>query len=113
MKGKFFSTSKRKAGTIAVICTAMVLTLGASTVFAANTDTQSVNNGLFKAVAAGVVEVRTGEIPDGVNAGFAVKVENGVTLYSTDGGKTWSETVPDGYNVDAAPDGRVTVRVAK
>lgn len=35
-----------------------------------------------------------------------VKVENGVTLYSTDDGKTWSETAPDGVTV--GEDGKVT-----
>jgi len=37
-----------------------------------------------------------------------VKVENGVTLYSTDDGKTWSQTAPDGVTV--GEDGKVTFR---
>lgn len=31
--------------------------------------------------------------------GLLSKVENGVRSYSTDGGKTWSEKVPDGVTV--------------
>lgn len=50
-----------------------------------------------------------GEIPDDSVSSFAVKTENGVELYSTDGGQSWSETPPDGTTVNG--DGSVSYQV--
>ncbi|ATW25150.1 sialidase family protein [Candidatus Formimonas warabiya] len=36
---------------------------------------------------------------DAHGMGLMVKVESGVKLYSTDGGKTWSENAPDGVTI--------------
>lgn len=45
----------------------------------------------------GKVSMMYGTPPkDGEGKGILCKVENGVTSYSTDGGKTWSEKTPDG-----------------
>lgn len=38
-----------------------------------------------------------------------VKNEDGVRLYSTDGGNTWSKQAPDGVNETVHADGRVTI----
>lgn len=46
-------------------------------------------------------------IPDGV-PDLMIKIENGVKLYSTDGGKTWSEQAPEGVTETAGEDGKVT-----
>jgi hypothetical protein len=56
---------------------------------------------------------------DGVNGvdgssseigGFAVSCgEDGVTRYSTDGGETWSESVPEGVRITEGSDGVTTV----
>lgn len=46
--------------------------------------------------------------PEGVDTkGLMVKVENGVSLYSTDSGKTWSKNAPDGVTV--SQDGKITM----
>ncbi|AST58424.1 hypothetical protein BFT35_01700 [Thermoanaerobacterium thermosaccharolyticum] len=71
-------TTKKKAGAI-VLCTALVAALGIGTVFAAN----SMNS-------------------------LQVKMENGVRIYSTDDGKTWSQNAPDGVTV-SDKDGKITV----
>ncbi len=71
MKAKFSSilnTGKKKAGIVAV-CTALTLTLGATTVFAANTAT-------------------------GGKLGDLFRLDNGKASYSTDGGQTWNEGTP-------------------
>jgi hypothetical protein len=119
MNKELLDTAKRKAGTIA-ICTALVLTLGASTALAADT-TQDANAGLPLLTKAGVLKIWDSAIPVGtttitdgelagiVHSTLAVKTENGVTQYSTDGGQTWSETAPDGFNVAVNPEGSVSV----
>ncbi|AOY78028.1 WD40/YVTN/BNR-like repeat-containing protein [Clostridium formicaceticum] len=69
MKSKILSTmntTKKKAG-IALLCGTLVAATGAGTVFAAND-----------------------------SAAMLRKVENGVTIYSTDGSQTWSENAPEG-----------------
>lgn len=71
-------TSKKKAG-IFVFCTAIVATLGVGTALAAN----SMNT-------------------------LQVKMENGVSSYSTDDGSTWSQDVPDGVTVNEQ-EGRLTI----
>jgi Neuraminidase (sialidase) len=119
MNKKLLDTTKRKAGTIAV-CTALVLTLGASTALAADT-TQGANAGFplltkagalkiwDSAIPVGAVKINDGELSGIVHSTLAVKTENGVTQYSTDGGQTWSETAPDGFNVNVNPAGIVSV----
>ncbi|SNS93232.1 BNR/Asp-box repeat-containing protein [Anaerovirgula multivorans] len=69
MKSKILltmNTTKKKAG-VALLCGALVATIGAGTVFAAND-----------------------------SATMLRKIEDGVTIYSTDGGQTWSENAPEG-----------------
>lgn len=50
------------------------------------------------------------ERPEPGDDSFSVKNENGKTEYSTDGGATWSETIPDGYELTENPDGSVIVK---
>ncbi|MDR1713806.1 MAG: glycoside hydrolase [Coriobacteriales bacterium] len=49
-------------------------------------------------------------VPDGATASLAVRTEDGVTYYSSDGGSTWSETPPDDVEVSVGSDGSVSVR---
>lgn len=46
-------------------------------------------------------------IPDGV-PDLMIKIEKGVKLYSTDGGKTWSDQAPEGVTETVGEDGKVT-----
>jgi hypothetical protein len=81
MKSKILSimdATKKKAG-VALLCGALVATIGAGTALAAYSKTS-----------------------------MQVKMENGVRSYSTDGGKTWSEKAPDGVTV-SDKDGKVTI----
>ncbi|WP_082053641.1 WD40/YVTN/BNR-like repeat-containing protein [Gordoniibacillus kamchatkensis] len=73
--------TKKKAG-VALLCGALLATLGTGTALAANS----------------IASAKTG---------LQVKVENGVRLYSTDGGKTWSKNPPDGVTV-SEQDGKIT-----
>jgi photosystem II stability/assembly factor-like uncharacterized protein len=66
--------------------------------------------------AQGRTTVSIGEVPDGAAAfetdSLGVGVNDsgdGVIRYTTDGGATWSEQVPDGVTVTEGPDGKVTV----
>jgi hypothetical protein len=59
----------------------------------------------------GAKRIKDDQVATNGLGGFAVKVEDGVTLYSIDGGKTWSETVPGGYIVDVQPDGTIRVNL--
>jgi hypothetical protein len=101
---------KKKLGAL-IVCGALVVSLGAVSVSAANPMTA-----LQSADAGGKVFITNGKTwskaPEGaqeaVNEGgpagapaarsFMIKDENGVKLYSVDGGKTWSRQAPDGYS---------------
>lgn len=71
-------TAKKKAVAI-VLCTALVVALSVGAVYAANP----------------------------MNF-LQVKTENGVRIYSTDNGKTWSQDAPDGVTV-SEKDGILTI----
>jgi Neuraminidase (sialidase) len=115
----FADTAKKKAGAV-LICGALVATVGAGAAWAANsiaTLDVIVEDGVTKystdggktwgKQAPGVTERTT---PDGehivtngtppkegeAGQGTLAKVEDGVTSYSTDGGKTWSEKASEG-----------------
>ncbi|MFZ5966458.1 MAG: hypothetical protein ACOYVK_04705 [Bacillota bacterium] len=56
----------------------------------------------------GKITHTNGNPPDGADVkGLMVKMENGVRLYSIDGGKTWSKNAPEGVILDE--DGKVTM----
>ena len=121
MKSKILSmldTTKKKVGAV-VLCGALVAAIGAGTAFASNSITSlqvKMENGVrtystdggktwSKNVPDGVavndkdgkLTISNGTPPkDGEGKGILCKVENGVSSYSTDGGKTWSENAPDG-----------------
>lgn len=121
MKSKILSmlnTTKKKVGAI-VLCGTLVTAIGAGTAFAAstiNTLQVKMENGIRTYSADGgktwskdtpdnvVVDDKDGKITiwngippkDGEQHGMLSKVENGVGAYSSDGGKTWSETAPAG-----------------
>jgi hypothetical protein len=81
MKNKILSimnATKKKAG-VALLCGALVATIGAGTALGSNSKTS-----------------------------LLVKMDNGVRLYSTDSGKTWSEKAPDGVTVSDR-DGKITI----
>ncbi|MEF3302202.1 sialidase family protein [Paenibacillus sp. GYB003] len=47
-------------------------------------------------------------VPDGAETNLTIKIENGVKLYSTDGGKSWSKQAPEGVTETADADGKMT-----
>lgn len=68
------------------------------------------NNGLPPADSGGQSLVAIGTPPaEGEANGFITRNEKGVMSYSTDGGKTWSDTAPEGYKTTINPDGSVSV----
>ncbi|WP_273225545.1 hypothetical protein [Geosporobacter ferrireducens] len=118
------NTTKKKAGAV-LLCGALVATIGAGTAFAANPETSilsKIENGVRAYSTDGgqtwsenvpadmpVFNGREGTVMRGMEtngagymvktkdgAGYMVKIENGTKLYSTDGGETWSEDVPEG-----------------
>lgn len=127
-------TRKKKAG--AILLTGLLITaLGTGAAFAANA-TNTGQSLMAKVQKNGVASYSTDggqtwsqNAPDGVTMtqdkegkvtiskgvppkegegqGVLAKVENGVTSYSTDGGKTWSKKAPTG--VTTSSDGHVTV----
>lgn len=118
MKGKMMDSAKKKAGVV-LLFGALVAALGVGTAYAANfnsslqvkmengvrlystdggkTWSKNAPNGVTVSDNDGKLTVTNGTPPkDGEGKGTLTKVENGVRSYSTDGGKTWSETAPDG-----------------
>ncbi|GAC43901.1 sialidase family protein, partial [Paenibacillus popilliae] len=115
------NTTKKKAGA-AILCGALALTLGTgTTTFAAagNTDSMLINNknGVITYSTDGgqtwsenapatmpALNMGEGNIKiknkfaseEGMKSKVMVKLEDGVKLYSTDDGQTWSETAPEG-----------------
>jgi len=116
------NTTKKKMGA-ALLCATLAATIGTGTVLASNS-----TNSLFYKVVNGVKSYSTdggktwsGKAPEGVTideakdstggdlkglsfegtngGGLAVRMENGVRSYSTDGGKTWSKDVPKGVTI--------------
>jgi len=128
-----FNTHTKKIAAI-VTCTALVLSFGAVSVFAAgglpvgsslvkNEDgnmSYSVDGGTTWTEGApadynveygedGTVQSWVGgEKPEPGDGAFVTKNENGKVSYSTDGGETWSEKAPEGFTQN--PDGSISVR---
>ncbi|WP_040205834.1 sialidase family protein [Neobacillus jeddahensis] len=76
--GLMMNTTKRKVGA-AVLCGALMASIGIGTAYAANS-----------------------------MSSLQVKSMNGVTTYSTDEGKTWSEKAPEGVS-SSEKDGKLTI----
>ncbi|MFK7696299.1 sialidase family protein [Paenibacillus sp. HJGM_3] len=118
MKGKMMDSAKKKAGVV-LLFGALIAALGVGTAYAANfhpslqvkmengvrlystdggkTWSKNAPNGVTVSDNDGKLTITNGTPPkDGEGKGTLTKVENGVRSYSTDGGKTWSETAPDG-----------------
>ncbi|APM40220.1 sialidase family protein [Clostridium kluyveri] len=118
------NTTKKKMGA-ALLCGAFAATIGTGTVLASNSTNSllgKVVNGV-RSYSTDGGKTWSGKAPEGVTVnedkdstggvlkglslegdtkgkgGLAVKVENGVRSYSTDGGKTWSKEVPKGVTV--------------
>ncbi|MEL7568458.1 MAG: sialidase family protein [Dehalobacterium sp.] len=112
------NTTKKKVGAV-VLCGALVAAIGTGAVFAASsmnslqvkmengvrsystdggkTWSQNTPEGVTVSDQDGKLTISNGTpLKDGEGTGVLCKVENGVTLYSTDGGKTWSEKAPAG-----------------
>ncbi|RYD02153.1 hypothetical protein N752_27260 [Desulforamulus aquiferis] len=119
---KVLNTTKKKAG-VAILCGALVTTLGTGTAFAESSNTimlgkfekgqisyssdrgQTWNENVPDGAPFNIKEgkVIIGIAPEG-GSGILVKNENGNKMYSTDGGETWSENIPEGFpafNVEA------------
>lgn len=116
------NTTKKKMSA-ALLCGAFAATIGTGTVLASNSTSSllgKVENGV-RSYSTDGGKTWSGKAPEGVTVkedkdstggvlkglslegavkgDLAVKVENGVRSYSTDGGKTWSKEVPKGVTV--------------
>jgi len=122
--------TKKKAGAI-VLTAAIVATLSAVTVFAAssmNTLQVKTENGI-RSYSVDNGKTWSQNAPEGVTVceedgkltitkgfpseggegnGLLTKMEDGVRLFSTDGGKTWSKKTPEAVKV-REDDGRITI----
>ena len=132
----FTNTGKKKIAAIGA-CAVLALAIGTTTAFAAvgardngpvlvktengsssySTDEgQTWNNGLpdgavFIQNDDGGSTVTMGTPPAlGEGRGLMGRNENGVTSYSTDGGKTWSDSLPDGFEEVKDPSGAAGIR---
>ncbi|CAG7658989.1 sialidase family protein [Paenibacillus allorhizosphaerae] len=98
MKFKLLSAteSRKKIGAL-IVCGALVVTaIGVVSASAANIEAS-------QGTKEGVEVISTNGALD--EFGVMTKIENGVKLYSLDGGKTWSKQVPQGFS---EKDGKAT-----
>ena len=114
------SAGKIKATAIAT-CTALVLSLGTVTAFAADTEKVLVKNengvmsysedegatwnegtpeGIITKDGTNGTLIKNGGPGQGERHSLTIKTEGDVTHYSTDGGETWSQTAPEGVTVN-------------
>jgi hypothetical protein len=123
-------TTTKKVAAIA-LCGALVVAIGAGTVFAASsmnslqvkvengvrtystdggkTWSKNAPDGVVVSDKDGKLTITNGIPPkDGEGNGMLSKMEDGVRTYSTDGGKTWSKNAPDGVVV-SDKDGKLTI----
>ncbi|HAG44448.1 MAG TPA: exo-alpha-sialidase, partial [Clostridium sp.] len=122
--------TKKKAGA-SILCGALVLTLGTGKAFASDVDgsvqvknengviTYSIDGGQTWSEDApeglagfesedGKIKIKNANISkDDIGISVQVKLEDGVKLYSTDGGQTWSENVPEGLTEFKNEDGEI------
>lgn len=127
--------TKKKAGA-SILCGALVLTLGTGKAFASDVDdsvkvknengviTYSIDGGQTWSEDApegltgfesedGKIKIKNTNISeDGAGMGVQVKLEDGVKLYSTDGGQTWSEDAPEGLKEFEDEDGKIKIKNA-
>jgi hypothetical protein len=123
-------TTTKKVAAIA-LCGALVVAIGAGTVFAASsmnslqvkvengvrtystdggkTWSKNAPDGVVVSDKDGKLTITNGIPPkDGEGNGILSKMEDGVRYYSTDGGKTWSQKAPEGVTV-SDKDGKLTI----
>ncbi|WP_461612554.1 WD40/YVTN/BNR-like repeat-containing protein [Clostridium sp. Marseille-QA1073] len=127
--------TKKKAGA-SILCGALVLTLGTGKAFASNADdsiqvknengviTYSIDGGQTWSEDApegftgfesedGKIKIKNTKMSEGgIGIGVQVKLEDGVKLYSTDGGQTWSEDAPEGLTEFEDEDGKIKIKNA-
>lgn len=125
--------TKKKAGA-SILCGALVLTLGTGKAFASDgadsvqvknengVITYSIDGGQTWSKDApegligfenedGKIEIKNTNISkDDIGINIKVKLEDGVKLYSTDGGQTWSENAPEGVDVFTKEDGKIGIK---
>ncbi len=125
--------TKKKAGA-SILCGALVLTLGTGKAFASDVDdsiqvknengviTYSIDGGQTWSEDApegltgfeskdGKIKIKNTKISeDGIGMGVQVKLEDGIKLYSTDGGQTWSEDAPEGFTEFEDEDGKIKIK---
>ncbi|WP_291579587.1 sialidase family protein [Clostridium sp. UBA6640] len=125
--------TKKKAGA-SILCGALVLTLGTGKAFASDVDdsvqvknengaiTYSIDGGQTWSEDApegftgfesedGKIEIRNANISkDDIGISVKIKLEDGVKLYSTDGGQTWSENVPEGVDAFIKEGGKIGIK---
>lgn len=59
----------------------------------------------------GKIEIKNANISkDDIGISVKVKLENGIKLYSTDGGQTWSENAPEGIDAFTKEDGKMEIK---
>lgn len=125
--------TKKKAGA-SILCGALVLTLGTGKAFASDVDdsvevknengaiTYSTDGGQTWSEDApegftgfesedGKIKIKNANIAkDDIGISVKVKLEDGVKLYSTDGGQTWSENAPEGVDAFTKEDGKIGIK---
>jgi len=132
---KIMNITKKKAGA-SILCGALVLTLGTGKAFASDVDdsvqiknengviTYSIDGGQTWSEDApegltgfesedGKIKIKNANISKGdIGISVQVKLEDGVKLYSTDGGQTWSENAPEGLTEFKNEDGKIEIKNA-
>ena len=131
------TTNKRKNKIFAATCLAIAITLTAGTAIMANAATKEEGKMLTKTEDGrtsystddgqtwtqgtpegtvvtsgenGETFVTAGTPPESDDNAMIAKNENGKMSYSTDGGKTWSENAPEGFDVTTGEDGSVSIQ---
>jgi len=121
MKAKLDSllNGSKKSVTVAAVCGALTLTIGAGAVFAAKAadDHDAVQTKQENSLEASVSDNRsltiTGEAANGhpgIEKGkIMMRNDNGVSSYSTDDGQTWTPGTPKGAVITKTKDGGTLV----
>lgn len=117
------SESKSEKGNVMITSTEADLSAGDKRVLVKNTNgkmSHSIDGGntwndgapegaMISTNEDGLKTFTMGDLPKDGN-GLTVKNENGKISYSTDGGNTWSENTPEGFDVSTNVDGSVSVK---
>jgi len=127
--------TKKKAGA-SILCGALVLTLGTGKAFASDgadsVQVKNENGAITYSIDGGQtwsedvpegltgfesedekIKIKNANISrDDIGTGVKVKLEDGVKLYSTDDGQTWSENAPEGLTELENGDGKIGIKNA-